>query len=64
MVRQTKFNNNYSGPYIMFLSTGISVAWGIIDREDIPTLETFYKCIQEEVPLATVDFFMTDDGIH
>ena len=64
MVRQTKFYNNYNGPYIMFHSTGIPVAWGIIDREDVPTLEAFFKCIQEKAPLATVNTFMTDDGIH
>ena len=33
-----------------------------MDKEDIPTLEALFKCIQERVPLAVVNTVMTDDG--
>jgi hypothetical protein len=45
----------------MFTLPGIPVAWGIVDKEDIPTLQALFKCIQERVPLAVVNTVMTDD---
>lgn len=49
---------------MLIISTGIPIAWGVMDREDIPTLEVFFKSIQGKVPLATVNTLMTDDGMH
>ena len=46
----------------MLSCTGIPVAWGIMDREDIPTLEAFFRCIKGRVPSADVNTLMTDDG--
>ena len=46
------------------ISTGIPVAWGVMDREDIPTLEAFFKCVKGKVPSAIVNTLMTDDGKH
>ena len=38
------------------------MAWAIIDKEDVPTLETFFQVVKEHVPAATVNTLMTDDG--
>ena len=37
------------------------MAWAIIDKEDVPTLETFFQVVKEHVPAATVNTLMTDD---
>ena len=49
---------------MFIISTGIPVAWGVMDREDIPTLEAFFNDIQGKVPSAIVNTLMTDDGMY
>ena len=38
------------------------MAWAIVDREDVHTLEVFFITVSERVPTATVNTLMTDDG--
>ena len=42
---------------------GIAVAWAIVDREDVHTLEAVFRSVREHVPEASVNTLMTDDGI-
>ena len=35
----------------------------MMDREDVPVLEEYFKCVQENVPDAVISTLMTDDGI-
>jgi len=44
------------------ICVGIPVAWAIMDKEDVPTLEAFFKCVNKHVPQATINTVMTDDG--
>jgi len=48
--------------YLHLICVGIPVAWAIMDKEDVPTLEAFFKCVNERVPQATINTVMTDDG--
>lgn len=47
---------------IYYICAGIPVAWAIMDKEDVPTLETFFKSVNERVPQTTIKTVMTDDG--
>ena len=60
IVRTTKVNINTFKS--CFSSTGIPVAWGIMDREGITTLEALFKCMKVKVASANVNTLMTDDG--
>ena len=42
---------------------GVPVAWAMMDREDVPVLEEYFKCVQENVLDAVISTLMTDDGI-
>ena len=42
--------------------SGLPVAWAIVDKEDIHTLQAFFKSLNEHVPTATVNTLMTDYG--
>ena len=38
------------------------VAWAILDKEEVSTLQEFFKCVQGRVPEALISTLMTDDG--
>ena len=38
------------------------MAWAIVDREDVDTLQSVFKCVHDHVPDASVNTLMTDDG--
>ena len=38
------------------------MTWGIVDEEDIATLEVIFHVVKKQVPAATVNTLMTDDG--
>ena len=42
---------------------GVPVAWAILDREEVPILQQFFRCVRNNVPDAIVKTLMTDDGI-
>ena len=42
--------------------SGIPVGWAIVDKEDLSTLEAFFKSIHEHVLGAVVNTLMTDGG--
>ena len=48
----------------LYIHTGIPVAWGIIDREDVPSYRAFFKAVKDRVPTAKVTCIMTDDGTY
>ena len=41
---------------------GVPVAWAILDKEEVSTLQEFFKCVQGRVPEALISTLMTDDG--
>ena len=38
------------------------MAWAIVDKEYIATLEAIFHVVKKQVPSATVNTLMTDDG--
>ena len=38
------------------------MAWAILDKEDVPILEEYFKCVQEYVSDVVISTLMTDDG--
>ena len=42
---------------------GVPVAWAILDREEVPIFQQFFRCVRNNVPDAIVKTLMTDDGI-
>ena len=47
---------------VVFNLSGLPVAWGITDTEDINTYTEFFGAIKKRVPDAVISVLMTDDG--
>ena len=54
--------NSYVSIVVICILSGLPVAWGIADTEDINTYTEFFSAIKKRVPDAVISVLMTDDG--